>query len=125
MPAAKKVAGIFILIFIMKKDSLVRIGYVMRTHGLKGEVTIKLNLDAPVMTIGDIIMIEMDTGSVPYFVERISYKNNHAFLKLEDIKTIEQSKPLKGRSIFIEKSKRPKLNKGEYYNDELIGLEVF
>jgi 16S rRNA processing protein RimM len=46
-------------------------------------------------------------------------------LKLEDVNSIEQSKQLKGRSIFIEKSKRPKLTRGEYYDDELIGLTVF
>ena len=109
----------------MKKDSLVKIGYVLKTHGLKGAVTLRLNPDAPEIKTGAAILIEVDTGHVPYFIEMITHRNDQAFLKLEDVNTIEQSKQLKGRSIFIEKSKRPKLTRGEYYDDELIGLTVF
>lgn len=109
----------------MKQDSLVKIGYVKKTHGLKGEVTLKLNPDAPEIEIGEALMIELDSGHVPYFVENISYKHDQAFLKLEEIQTINQSEQLKGRSIFIEKAKRPKLARGEYYDDELVGLQVY
>lgn len=109
----------------MKKESLVKIGYVMKTHGLKGEITLKLNADAPDLSVGEAVMIEMDSGHVPYFVEKISYKHDQAFLKLEEVQNIEQSGKLKGRSIFIDKSKRPKLKRGEYYDDELVGFEVY
>ena len=97
----------------------------MKTHGLKGEVTLKLNPDAPEISPQDVLMIEFDSGHVPYFVEQISAKNNQAFVKFEDVYSIEQSETLKGRSILIEKSKRPKLERGEYYDDELVGFTVW
>jgi 16S rRNA processing protein RimM len=109
----------------MKKESLVKIGYIMKTHGLKGEVTLKLHPDAPELEPHDVLMVETESGFVPHFVERISFKGSQAFLKLEEISTIEQSKLLKGKSVFFEKASRPKLKRGEYYEDEYVGLSVW
>lgn len=108
----------------MKKESLVKIGYVMKTHGLKGEVTLNLSAGAPELAVQDVLMMEKNGGLVPYFIEAISYNGGKAFLKLEDVHTFEQASLLRGCSLFIEKSKRPKLNRGEFYDDELDGFEV-
>ena len=97
----------------------------MKTHGLKGEVTVKLNPDSPEIAPKDVLMIELDSGRVPYFVQTISFKSNLAFMKFEEVDSIDQSAQLKGKSILVEKSRRPKLDKGEYYNDELVGLDVW
>lgn len=108
----------------MQKDSLVKIAYVMKTHGLKGEVTINLSPDAPELSDQDVLMIEQNGGHVPYFIQRISANGGKLFLKLEDVNSFEQASLLKGCSVFIEKSKRPKLKRGEFYDDELTGFEV-
>jgi 16S rRNA processing protein RimM len=108
----------------MKKESLVKIGYVMKTHGLKGEVTLNLAPDAPELSVKDVLMVDQNGGHVPFFVQQISINGNKVFLKLEDVNTFEQASQLKGCSIFIEKSKRPKLKRGEFYDDELDGFEV-
>jgi 16S rRNA processing protein RimM len=109
----------------MKKESFIKIGYVMKTHGLKGEVTLKLNPDSPEIEPQSVLMVELETGQVPYFVEQASYKGNQVFVKLEEVNSIEQSEQLKGRSIFIEKTSRPKLKRGEFYDDEMVGMEVW
>jgi 16S rRNA processing protein RimM len=108
----------------MKKESFVKIGYVMKTHGLKGEVTLNLSPESPELASQDLLMIESNGGMVPYFIQGISYKGDKAYLKLEDVNTFEKASELKGCSIYFEKSKRPKLKRGEYYDDELIGFEV-
>jgi 16S rRNA processing protein RimM len=107
----------------MKKDSLIKIGYTMRTHGLKGELTLNLSADAPELSIGDTLMIEQ-VSLVPYFIENISGSAAKVFVKFEGVNSIEQATALKGCSIFMEKSKRPKLKRGEFYDDELIGFQV-
>jgi 16S rRNA processing protein RimM len=108
---------------LMKKDSLIKIGYTMRTHGLKGELTLNLSADAPELSIGDTLMIEQ-VSLVPYFIENISGSAAKVFVKFEGVNSIEQATALKGCSIFMEKSKRPKLKRGEFYDDELIGFQV-
>jgi 16S rRNA processing protein RimM len=107
----------------MEKNSLIKIGYTMKTHGLKGELTLNLSADAPELSIGDTLMIEQ-VSLVPHFIENISGNGAKAFVKFEGVNSIEQATALKGCSIFIEKSKRPKLKRGEFYDDELIGFQV-
>ncbi len=44
--------------------------------------------------------------------------------QIKNINDREQARKLIGTDIYIEKSQLPKLKKGEYYWEELIGLEV-
>ena len=97
----------------------------MKTHGLKGEVTLNLSPDSPELAVQDVLMIEQNGGLVPYFIQEISANGSKVFLKLEDVNTFELASLIKGCSIFIEKSKRPKLKRGEFYDDELTGFEVW
>lgn len=97
----------------------------MRPHGLKGEVTISLDPDSPVDWENlKSIFIEVKSQLVPYFIESISVRNDRAFVKLEDIGTPEQASLLKGGSLYLPKETRPKLERGEFYNEDVIGFEV-
>jgi len=98
----------------------------MRPHGLKGEVTISLDPDSPAdwKTLKT-LFIEIKSQLVPYFIEHISVRNDKAFVKLEDVDTSEQAALLKGGSLYLSKETRPKLARGEFYNEEVIGFEVF
>ena len=96
----------------------------MKTHGLKGEVTLNLSQDAPEIAVKDVLIVEQKSGLVPYFTESVSENGLKAFIKFEGVNTIDQSNELKGCSVFIDKSKRPKLKRGEYYDDELTGFSV-
>jgi 16S rRNA processing protein RimM len=109
----------------MDRNSLVKIGYVMKTHGLKGEVTLNLSPDSPELIGVNVLIIEHKNGLVPHFVESTAFNGNKVFLKLEGVDSIDHSSELKGCSVFIEKSSRPKLKRGEFYNDELIGFQVW
>ena len=97
----------------------------MKTHGLKGEVTLNLFSDAPRIVVQDVLVLEQNCGLVPYFVEKVSVNGEKVLIKLEGVNNIELSTPLKGCSIFMEKSKRPKLKHGEFYDDEFVGFEVW
>jgi 16S rRNA processing protein RimM len=102
-----------------------KVGYIMRTHGLKGEVTISLDLEAPVDWENlKMIIIEKKSQLVPYFIDAISVRNDKAFIKLDDVNTPEQASLLKGSSLYLSKESRPKLEKGEFYDEDVIGFEV-
>jgi 16S rRNA processing protein RimM len=103
-----------------------KVGYVMKTHGLKGEVTISLDPNAPSDWENlKTIFIEKKSQLVPYFIKAISVRNDKAFVKLEDVDTPEYAALLKGGSLYLPKESRPKLAKGEFYSEEVIGFEVF
>lgn len=98
----------------------------MRPHGLKGEVTISLDADAPVDWENlKMVFIEKKSQLVPYFIDSISVRNDKAFVKLDDVSTPEQASLLKGTSLYLPKESRPKLERGEFYNEDVIGFEVF
>jgi 16S rRNA processing protein RimM len=100
-------------------------GFIMRPHGLKGEVTISLDPDSSADWENlKSVFIEKKSQLVPYFIENISVRNNRAFVKLEDIGTPEQATLLKGSSLYLPKETRPKLERGEFYNEDVIGFEV-
>jgi len=108
----------------MKIDDAYKIGYVSKTHGLKGEVTINTLPECPDLTSIETVFLEEDGNLVPHFIESISVKADKAFVKFEDIDSIDKASDLKGMSIYLAKAERPKLARGEFYNDEVIGFDV-
>jgi 16S rRNA processing protein RimM len=108
----------------MEAGEVFKIGYVMKTHGLKGEVTIVTMPECPDLAGVDTLFLERRQQLVPYFVESVSFKGDKAFLKLEDVDSLEKASELKGSSIFLPKADRPRPAKGEFYSDEVIGFEV-
>lgn len=109
----------------MTSNELYKAGFIMRPHGLKGEVTISLDADAPADWDSlESVFVETKGKLVPYFLENISVRGNKAFVKFEDVSTPEAAAALKGRSLFLPKTSRPKLARGDFYHDEIIDFEV-
>ena len=109
----------------MKISDCYKIGYIARSHGLKGEVTIVRTPECPALEDLKSVLVERGNQLVPHFIESVSVKGVKAFLKLEDVDTPELAQSLKGSSLFLAKKERPKLARGEFYSDEVVGFEVF
>lgn len=108
----------------MDLNKFFKIGYVAKSHGLKGEVTMVMSPDCPDLEGVTSVFVANNHQLVPYFIESFSMKGNKAFIKLEDVSSPEQAAAMKGSSLFIPRAERPRLSKGEFYNDEVIGFEV-
>lgn len=108
----------------MDITSCYKIGLVLKPHGLKGEVTISLDADAPDVGELESVFVEMDNRLVPYFIEAISVRDTKAYVKFEDVNTPEEAKAISKSALYLPKSTRPKAGRGEFYDDEIIGFEV-
>jgi 16S rRNA processing protein RimM len=109
----------------MTTESCYKIGFIMRPHGLKGEVTIALDAAIAEELAGtEIIFVEVSERLTPFFVETLSLRGRKAFLKFEEVNTREQAEDLSGSSLFLAKSSRPRADSGEFYDDEVIGFQV-
>src|SRR4051812_11542638 len=108
----------------MDKDKSFKIGFVARSHGLKGEVTMMLGPECPDLGSVKSLFVEVGGQLVPFFVESVSVRGTKAFLKLEDVNTPEKADALKGSSLYLPKTERPRLDRGDFYSDEVIGFEV-
>jgi 16S rRNA processing protein RimM len=70
------------------------------------------------------VFVELKGSLVPYFIKSFSDRGDKAFLKFEDVNTTEQAAYLKGSALYLSKSVRPSLKRGEFYNDEVVGFMV-
>ena len=110
----------------MDIDSYYKVGLVMKAHGLKGEVTVSLDEESPedFSSLESVFLLDKDNRLVPFFIEAISVRGDKAFVKFDDVSTIEAATKISKQPIYLPKASRPKSGKGEFYNDEIQGFEV-
>lgn len=111
------------LFYTMEKEQCFKIGYVAKTHGLKGEVTLMVTEPVDFESI-ESVFIELRDSLVPHFVSSFSDRGDKVFVKFDDIDTPEKAASLKGGSLYLPKDARPKLKRGEFYDDEVVGFSV-
>lgn len=107
----------------MNKDACYQLGYIARTHGLKGEVTAVFTEPVDLEEVQS-VFIEIKNALVPHFISSYSDRSDKVFIKFDDINTPEQAAVLKGCGVYLPKTIRPKLKRGEFYNDEIVGFHV-
>jgi len=77
------------------------IGYISKTHGLKGHVNLRLTNDNEIDTEKiTAIFLEINNSQVPYFIEEIRSTNNSYLVKFESVDSIDLSKTLIGKKAF-------------------------
>jgi len=109
----------------MTTDTCYKIGYILKPHGLKGQVTLSMDPEAPEdFSHLETLYVEIREKLLPFFIESISLKGNKAFLKLEEVDTPEEARSISKSAVYLPKSSRPKSGRGEFYDDEVIGFEV-
>lgn len=118
--------GIFISRkFEMDVKNCYKIGYVLKPHGLKGEVTISIDEDVPNdIEALDAVFLQRGSDLVPYLIDALSLKGNKAFVKFEDVDSVDAAAEICKTAIFLPKSARPKSERGEFYDDEITGFTV-
>lgn len=109
----------------MRVDDCFLLGYVIKPHGLKGEVTILLDVDFPeAYREMESVFLEIDQRLVPFFISAISISANRAVVRFEDIDTFEQAESLKGCALYLPDNILPELEDDQFYFHEIIGFTV-
>lgn len=107
----------------MDIDSCYQVGYVIKKHGLKGDI--KIILTSPLPKKLESIFVEIDNRLVPFFIEHVSILHDQAILKLEDINSPEKADHLAQNRVFLPLSIKPKNQSKESNSAELIGYSVY
>jgi len=107
----------------MKIEDCFRIGSILKTRGLKGELQLYVDFDnLPDIDI-EAVFIDVAGKMIPYFVESIKYpQKNTAYLYLEDIDTIEKATPLAKKDVYLNNKLKPKKKKSEFTLKDLLGF---
>ena len=105
----------------MKTEDCFRIGSVLKTKGLKGEVQMYVDFDNLDNIDFNAIFIEIGGKLAPFFVESIKYNmKNSAHLYLEDVDTIEKAAMLVRKDIYLPNKLKPKKKKTDFTLKDLI-----
>ena len=98
---------------------MLKIGKAVRAHGVRGDIKLLYGLDQSDLKSIDTVVI----NSKEYEVEKLSFGNGCAYLKLKGVNDMDTADALRG-FVYVNDKDRPTLPAGTYYVDDLIGLNV-
>ena len=86
----------------MSPDACYQLGYVIKKHGLQGEVNIFLDVDFPEeYSRLESVLIEVDQQLVPFFIERIDIRGQKGIVKFEEVNDVEGAEELKSARLYL------------------------
>jgi len=106
-------------------EGFYRVGFFSRTHGVRGNLVLQLDVDDP-KRYGKIkaVHLMVDGLLVSYAVTAIKVTAKTAIVTLQDISTVEAAEPLVGLDAFLPLNELPKLPCNQLYFHEAIGMMV-
>lgn len=102
-------------------DGYVRIGHIARAHGIKGDVVAVFYSDEP-ERLGAGTQLLLDDRQVE--IQRSRRGKDGVIVTLDSVADRNAAEALKGSRLFLAKSDRRSLSEGEYWPEDLIGLEA-
>ena len=109
----------------MTKNDCFFFGKITKTHGLKGEVTIKIDVANPEdFTELRYLLIEEKGNLIPYFIENQKISGDKMFVQLQDVKKVEQAVAFIGKAVFLPNEMMPELEEDEFYYSEIVGFRL-
>ena len=107
----------------MPEDSrFVVVGRVVGAWGLRGEVKVEVMTDFPDRLSP---LEEVHIDGYPVAIERSRAHKQRVILKLATVDSVEAAEKLRGRFLEIPETKLRSLPQDQYYQFELMGLEVW
>ena len=109
----------------MTKDKCFYVGRIVKTHGLKGEVTLRIDNEQ----FDDIeelnyFLLDINEKLIPFFIENITYHSNKSFVLFQDVKTLEAASRLVGKDAYLPLELLPEREGNDFYSHEVIDFLV-
>lgn len=99
----------------------IMIGKVIKPQGIKGEIKVDI-AETDKSLACKLMQIYID--DICYKVESVKSLVNGVFIKLEGVNDRNQAELLRGKNIFLERNKMPKLEEGRYLITDVLGCEI-
>ncbi len=109
----------------VSRDDLIFVATVIKPHGLKGILKIKVESDNPKRFLpGEVLLLVLSNRILEVTIEHFVPQNKYGLLKLEEIDNLEQADPWREAGLAVPSSKLMPLESGNYYTFQLLGLSV-
>jgi 16S rRNA processing protein RimM len=109
----------------MKREDCFQLGYVIKPHGITGEVYIYLDVDHPEdYKKMESVFIDINNRLVPFFIRSMEVRGLKARVRFEGCDDMDQARALKSKKIFLPLDALPELEKSQFYYHEVIGYTI-
>ncbi|WP_243183414.1 ribosome maturation factor RimM [Anaerosolibacter carboniphilus] len=106
-------------------DKLLKVGQIVNTQGIKGEVRVYPLTDYK-ERFEELEWVYMDADTEKkYFIEKVKYKSNLVILKFKGIDDINVAEKFRNCYLTISKKNARELEADTYFITDLIGLKVY
>jgi 16S rRNA processing protein RimM len=111
----------------MNTEDTLEIGVVVKPHGIRGELKVKLHFEgSDSLTAADSVLLRHADGRVTsHAVESARSAGKAVLLMLEGVASMNAAEALREAVVLVKRSSLPALEEGEYYLVDLVGCEVF
>lgn len=109
----------------MTKENCFELGKITKTHGVRGELILWLDVDFP-EDYEDLesIFLEVRGELVPFFMESFRLSGNRAIVQFEDIDTFEKAEAMINLQAFLPLEELSELDDDQFYYHEIIDFKV-
>lgn len=109
----------------MKVEEAFYIGYITKTKGLKGELQLFFEYDAPDLLDLDVVFAEINGKLVPFFVNSCKLQSNSTGnLYFDDIDHIDKAQALVKKKVYLPLTKMPDRSDEDFHYTDLKGFIV-
>ncbi len=108
-------------------DSSIEIGKIVGTHGLDGEVKIKLYANYDVMEVDHSYMAFNSSRRRSLLLRAVNIKSrgDKLIVRFDGFDSIEDARKLKDFELFMNLDELPELKNGEYYFYQILNSRVY
>ncbi len=103
----------------------IKIGVIVNTFGIKGELKIYPNTDFDRFSSGNSIYVKLNNEYVKEKIEKSRFNKNLYYCLFTGYSNINEVLKYKGCDCYILKEDQEPLNENEYYYGDLLGLKVY
>ena len=105
-------------------ERIVRVGKIVNTHGLKGEVKC-IYLTDDMERFDDFDHVYIEDTEERLDIENVRYMKGMVYLRFRGFDNINLVEKYKNKYIIIDETQMKTLDEDSYYVSDLIGLEVY
>ena len=105
------------------EDRLILLGQITGAHGIRGDVILR-TFTADPADIAAYGPLTDASGARPLALSVVRVSDKGVVARVKGVADRNAAEALKGRELFVARSKLPKADEAEYYHADLIGLKA-
>lgn len=114
---------------MIDENNITPVGKFQKTHALKGELNLSLDIDSAFFSEGFPLIVNIDGTYVPFYTESIRGKGvTTSLIKLEGVDSLEEAQEFVNKTVFAEKKDMREFfgseNSELIMEDDLVGFRV-